>query len=86
MTCSKKECVCKIARGFLASFILMAVFLLPYFAYIFKHDIPFSHTTYEYSDTKESSSSESLQEDYKKYSLMFPVVDSIREQLVREDT
>ena len=45
MTYSKKECVFKMAMGFLASFILMAVFLLPYFVYIFKHDIPFSHTT-----------------------------------------
>ena len=30
---------------FLASFILMGVFLLPYFAYIFGQDIPFSRTT-----------------------------------------
>ena len=30
---------------FLASFILMGVFLLPYFAYIFGRDIPFSRTT-----------------------------------------
>ena len=29
---------------FLASFILMGVFLLPYFAYIFGRDIPFSRT------------------------------------------
>ena len=32
-------------RVFLASFILMGVFLLPYFAYIFAQDIPFSRTT-----------------------------------------
>ena len=31
-------------RVFLASFILMGVFLLPYFAYIFGRDIPFSRT------------------------------------------
>ena len=31
--------------AFLASFILMGVFLLPYFAYIFGRDIPFSRTT-----------------------------------------
>ena len=31
-------------RVFLASFILMGVFLLPYFAYIFAQDIPFSRT------------------------------------------
>ena len=31
-------------RVFLASFILMCVFLLPYFAYIFSRDIPFSRT------------------------------------------
>ena len=30
---------------FLAAFILMGVFLLPYFAYIFVRDIPFSRTT-----------------------------------------
>lgn len=40
---------------------------------------------YEYTDTKELSSSELLQEDYKKYSGMFPVVERIREQLVREE-
>ena len=40
---------------------------------------------YEYTDTKESSSSELLQEDYKKYSGMFPIVERIREQLVREE-
>ena len=39
---------------------------------------------YEYTDTKELSSSVLLQEDYKKYSEMFPVVERIREQLVRE--
>ena len=32
-------------RVFLASFILMGVFLLPYFSYIFGRDIPFSRTT-----------------------------------------
>ena len=31
-------------RVFLASFILMCVFLLPYFAYVFSRDIPFSRT------------------------------------------
>ena len=40
---------------------------------------------YEYTDTKESSSSELLQEDYKKYSGQFPVIEKIREQLIRED-
>ena len=40
---------------------------------------------YEYTDTKESSSSELLQEDYKKYSGMFPVTERIRELLVREE-
>ena len=40
---------------------------------------------YEYTDIKESSSSELLQEDYKKYSGMFPVIEKIREQLVREE-
>ena len=35
----------KMTRVFLASFILMCVFLLPYFAYIFAQDIPFSRTT-----------------------------------------
>ena len=39
---------------------------------------------YEYTDTKESSSTELLQEDDKKYSGMFPVIERIREQLVRE--
>ena len=39
---------------------------------------------YEYTDKKESSSSELLQKDYKKYSGMFPIVERIREQLVRE--
>ena len=38
---------------------------------------------YEYTDTKELSSSELLQEDYKKCSEMFPVVERIREQLAR---
>ena len=38
---------------------------------------------YEYTDTKELSSSELLQEDYKKYSGMFPILERIREQLVR---
>ena len=40
---------------------------------------------YEYIDTKESSSSELLQEDYRKYSGMFPITERIREQLVLED-
>ena len=40
---------------------------------------------YEYTDTKESSSSKELQEDYKKYSEMFPIAERIREQLVREE-
>ena len=40
---------------------------------------------YEYTDTKESSSSTSLQEDYKKYSGMIPLTERIREQLVREE-
>jgi hypothetical protein len=40
---------------------------------------------YEYTDTKELTSSELLQEDYKKYSGMFPVVERIREQLIREE-
>jgi len=40
---------------------------------------------HEYTDTKESSSPELLQEDYKKYSGMFPVIERIREQLVREE-
>jgi hypothetical protein len=44
MTYSKKECIFKMTRVFLASFILMCVFLLPYFAYIFSQDIPFSRT------------------------------------------
>ena len=38
---------------------------------------------YEYTDTKGQSSSESLQEDYKKYSEMFPITERIREQLIR---
>ena len=40
---------------------------------------------YEYTDKKESSPSELLQEDYKKYSGMFPITERIREQLVREE-
>ena len=40
---------------------------------------------YEYTDTRKSSSSELLQEDYKKYSMMFPIAERIREQLVREE-
>ena len=40
---------------------------------------------YEYTDTKELSSSELLQEDYKKYSGMFPITERIKEQLVREE-
>ncbi len=39
---------------------------------------------YEYTDTKELSSSEMLQEDYKKYSGMFPLTERIKEQLVQE--
>ena len=40
---------------------------------------------YEYTDTKELASSESLRADYEKYSRMFPVVERIREQLVRDE-
>ena len=40
---------------------------------------------YEYADKKEASSSELLQKDYKKYSGMFPIVERIREQLIREE-
>ena len=40
---------------------------------------------YEYTDTKELSSSKVLLEDYKEYSGMFPVIERIREQLVREE-
>ena len=40
---------------------------------------------HEYTDIKELSSSELLQEDYKKYSGMFPAIEIIREQLVREE-
>ena len=40
---------------------------------------------YEYTDKKEASSSELLQKDYKKYSGMFPIVERIREQLIREE-
>lgn len=40
---------------------------------------------YEYINTRESSSSELLQEDYRKYSTMFPLTERIREQLVREE-
>ena len=40
---------------------------------------------YEYTDTKELSSSELLQEDYEKYSGMFPITERIKEQLVREE-
>ena len=39
----------------------------------------------KYTDKKESSSSESLQKDYKKYSGMFPITERIREQLIREE-
>ncbi|MBR0273878.1 MAG: hypothetical protein IJQ59_07305 [Bacteroidaceae bacterium] len=38
----------------------------------------------KYTDTKELSSSEMLQEDYKKYSGMFPLTERIKEQLVQE--
>ena len=44
MTYSKRACIFKMTGVFLASFILMGVFLLPYFAYIFGRDIPFSRT------------------------------------------
>ena len=40
---------------------------------------------YEYTDTKELSSSELLQEDYKKYSGMFPITERIRELLALEE-
>ena len=40
---------------------------------------------YEYINTRESSSSELLQEDYRKYSAMFPLTERIRKQLVREE-
>ena len=40
---------------------------------------------YEYTDTKKSSSSELLQEDYEKYSVLFPLTERIVEQLVREE-
>ena len=40
---------------------------------------------YEYTDTKELSSSELLQEDYEKYSGMFPITERIKEQLIREE-
>ena len=40
---------------------------------------------YEYTDTKELSSSELLQEDYEKYSVLFPLTEKIGEQLVREE-
>lgn len=41
---------------------------------------------YEYTNTKELSSSELLQEDYKKYSGMFPITERIKEQLIREES
>ena len=40
---------------------------------------------YEYTDTKAFSSSKLLQEDYNKYSGMFPPIERIKEQLVREE-
>jgi len=40
---------------------------------------------YEYTDTKKLSSSELLQENYRKYSVSFPVVERISKQLVREE-
>ena len=40
---------------------------------------------YEYTNTKELSSSELLQEDYKKYSGMFPITERIRELLILEE-
>jgi hypothetical protein len=39
----------------------------------------------EYTDTKEPSSPELLKEDYKRCSLMFPAIEKISEQLVREE-
>jgi len=39
---------------------------------------------YKYTDSKELSPSELLQADYKKYSGMFPAIEKIREQLVRQ--
>ena len=40
---------------------------------------------YKYTDTKELSSSNVLQEDYKMYSEKFPTIERIREQLVQEE-
>ncbi len=40
---------------------------------------------YEYTDTKELSSSTLLKENYKKYSEIFPITERIREQLVQEE-
>ena len=40
---------------------------------------------YEYTDKKGSSPPELLQDDYKKYSVMFPIAERLREQLVREE-
>ena len=40
---------------------------------------------YEYTDTKDLSSPELLQEDYKKYSGKFPTIERISEQLVQEE-
>ena len=40
---------------------------------------------YEYTDKKVFSSSELLQKDYKKYSVLFPIVERIQEQLIREE-
>ena len=40
---------------------------------------------FKYTDTKELSSSNVLQEDYKKYSEKFPNIERIREQLVQEE-
>ena len=48
--------------------------------------IQFYVVEYEYTDTKELSSSELLQEDYKKYSGMFPITERIKEQLIREES
>ena len=39
----------------------------------------------EYTDTRELSSSKLLQEDYSKYSGMFPAIERIREQLIQEE-
>ena len=55
MTYSKKECIFKMTGAFLASFILMGVFLLPYFAYVFGRDIPFSRTTLDVGNNRRNN-------------------------------